>query len=227
MTVGGIKIEVIKKKIKNLHLYVLPPDGRVRVTAPKSVKDQVVKAFIVSKIDWIKKQQEKTREAPRAKEVDYVSGDVLNLWGISFYIEVRKSNSRSDVLIDGDRVYLHVREGSDRTQRETIINNWYREQMKYEIPTLLDKWQLVMGVNVSYWGIKNMKTRWGTCNFRDKRIWLNLQLAKKDIKFLEYVVVHELAHLIVNNHSKAFKDVLDKFLPNWRTVKGELNGKLS
>ncbi|MEI6602941.1 MAG: SprT family zinc-dependent metalloprotease [Clostridia bacterium] len=222
MMIAQMEIEIEKKKIKNLHLYVLPPDGRVRVTAPKSVSDAMIRAFVESKLAWIQVQQEKIQMRPRQAELQYVSGEQIPLWGKWFSIEVRTAQNKQDVIVDGDTVFLHARAESTLAQREALIHQWYREQMQYEIEPLLEKWQPRMGVMAESWGIKNMKTRWGTCNFRDRRIWLNLQLAKKDLLCLEYVVVHELAHLIVSNHSKEFKDVLSRFLPGWKDIKKTL-----
>jgi len=222
MKIAQMEIEVEKKKIKNLHLYVLPPDGKVRVTAPKSVSDATIRVFVESKLAWIDAQQQKIQMRPRQAELQYVSGEQIPLWGKWFTLVVQPAQGKQDVLMDGDSVFLHTRPETNRAQREALILQWYREQMTYEIVPLLEKWQTRMGVQTTAWGIKNMKTRWGTCNFRDRRIWLNLQLAKKDLICLEYVVVHELAHLIVSNHSKEFKDVLSRFLPGWKDIKKTL-----
>ena len=224
MMINNIEIEVQKKKIKNLHLYVLPPLGRVRVSAPQNMNEDAIRMFVITNISWIKQQQEKFNNQPRQSEREYISGESVYLWGNRYRLEVVYSNTRNDVQIRGERLLLQVREVSTTQQRANILNAWYREHIKKEIPPLIEKWQNVIPVVINDWGVKNMKTRWGTCNVKDKRIWLNLQLAKKHPPCLEYVVVHELVHLLEKKHNKDFVTYMDKFLPDWRTTKDELNG---
>jgi len=226
MWVKGIEIELERKKIKNMHLYVLPPDGRVKVTAPKSMKEAMIQGFVEDKLPWIQKQQLKISSRPQNLPLEYVSGEEILLWGIPFQLEIVQNCKKNDVLIDGKTVYLHVTVKENPPNFEAVLNNWYREQLNYEIPDLILKWESILGVSVREWGIKNMKTRWGTCNYKEHRIWFNLQLAKKDPKCLEYVVLHELAHLLVSNHSKSFKDILDRHMPEWKLIKKEMNGLL-
>lgn len=224
LIISGIEIEVHKKKIKNLHLSVLPPQGRVRVSAPQSMNDEAIRLFVTTKIPWIRKQQEKFKNQARQSERQYVSGESVFLWGRRYRLEVVYSNTRNDVQIKGDQLLFQVREKSTTRQRENLMNAWYRDNLKREIPLLLNKWQKIIGVTALDWGVKNMKTRWGTCNVKARRIWLNLQLAKKHPQCLEYVVVHELVHLLERNHGRAFVAYMDRFLPNWRITKDELNG---
>jgi predicted metal-dependent hydrolase len=224
LRINNIEIEVQKKNIKNLHLAVLPPLGRVRVSAPQNMNEDAIRMFVITKISWIKKQQEKFKNQLRQSEREYVSGESVYLWGKRYRMEVVYSNIRNDIQLKGDKLILQVREASTTDQRENILNAWYREHIKREIPPLLEKWQKIIGVAIADWGVKNMKTRWGTCNVKDRRMWLNLQLAKKHPQCLEYVVVHELVHLLEKNHNKAFVAYMDKFLPDWRTTKDELNG---
>lgn len=221
---SNIEIEIQKKNIKNLHLAVLPPLGRVRVSAPENMNEDAIRMFIITKITWIKKQQEKFKNQPRQSEREYVSGESVYLWGKRYRLEVVYSNRCNDVQTKGERLLLQVREASTTEQRANILNAWYREHLKREIPPLLEKWQKVIGVTIDDWGIKNMKTRWGTCNVKARRVWLNLQLAKKHSPCLEYVVVHELVHMLEEKHNKAFVVYMDQFLPAWRTIKDELNG---
>lgn len=223
LTINNIEVEIQKKNIKNLHLSVLPPLGRVRVSAPNSMNDEAIRVFIITKIGWIKKQQEKYKNQPRQCERAYVSGESVYFWGKRYRLDVVHSNVCNDVRIKGDKLIFQVREASTTEQRANVLNAWYRESIKKEIPKLLEKWQNVIGVTANAWGVKNMKTRWGTCNVKDKRIWFNLQLAKKYAECLEYVIVHELVHLLEENHNKIFIGYMDKFLPNWRIIKDELN----
>lgn len=223
MIVYNVKIDVIKKDIKNMHLSVLPPMGKVRISAPRNTSDEAIRLFAVAKIAWIKKQVEKFESQPRQSEREYVSGESHYLWGRRYRLAIRHTNRANNIELKGKKLILTVREKSTQQQRERVMNEWYRNELKDKIPSLIEKWEQIIGVKVDSWGVKNMKTRWGTCNRKDKRIWLNLQLAKKPIKCLEYIVIHELVHLLEKNHNTAFVDYMDKFLPNWRVIKDELN----
>lgn len=223
LIIEGIEIEVQKKKIKNIYLRVTAPQGRVQVSVPKNMKDEAVKMFVISKISWVKKHQDKYKNQTKECKCEYTSGESVYLWGRKYILEVVYSNRNNDIKIYRDRLILQVRESSTTKQREKVLNEWYRENIKVAIPKLLEKWQKIIGVTAREWSVKNMKTRWGTCNVRDKRIWLNLQLSKKQPKCLEYVVVHELVHLLEKSHNSIFTGYMDKFLPNWRTIKKELN----
>jgi predicted metal-dependent hydrolase len=223
LIINNIEIEIQKKKIKNLHLSVLPPKGRVRVSAPENMNEDAIRMFVITKISWIKKQQERFINQPRQSEREYVSGESVYLWGKRYRMEVVYSNICNDVQLKGNKLIFQVREASTIEQRANVLNEWYRERLKSEIPALIEKWENIIGVEVSDFGVKNMKTRWGTCNAEDKRIWINLQLAKKPPQCLEYVIVHELVHLIEKKHNKNFLSHMDKLLPNWRVIKDELN----
>lgn len=223
LKVSGVEIEVLKKNIKNMHLSVLPPTGKVRISAPIKASDEVINLFAISKIAWIKKQIEKYEKQPRQSEREYVSGESHYLWGRRYKLEIRYTKTANNVEIKANKLILTVRENSSQLQRETIMNEWYRSQLKAKLPPLIEKWEKVIGVKSNSVEIKNMLTRWGTCNVKDKRIWINLQLAKKPVNCLEYIVVHELVHLLEKNHTTLFVDHMDKFLPNWRVIKDELN----
>ncbi|WP_097027670.1 M48 family metallopeptidase [Clostridium peptidivorans] len=223
LIIDDIEIQVQKKKIKNIYLRVKAPQGGVQVSAPKNMNDEAIKMFVISKISWIKKHQEKYKNQPKQCKREYVSGESVYVFGGKYALELVYSNRCNDVKINGDKLILQVRERSTIERRANVLNEWYRENIKREIPKLLEKWQKIIGVTAEEWGVKNMKTRWGTCNVRDKRIWLNLQLAKKHPKCLEYVVVHELVHLLEKSHNNIFIGYMDKFLPNWRKIKKELN----
>ncbi|WP_291627817.1 M48 family metallopeptidase [Clostridium sp.] len=225
MIVNGIEIEVSKKHIKNIHLGVYPPDGRVRVAAPENTTDESIRLLIVSKLRWIKKQQEKFASQERQSKREYVSGESYYLWGERFNLRVvERENAYSKVKIENKRyITLYVKYGTPIEKREEIITEWYRKQIKEVIPKLISKWEPILGVEVKEWGVKKMNTKWGTCNSEAKRIWLNLYLAKRPYRCLEYVVVHEMTHLLEKTHSNRFKELLDNNYPNWRTVRDELN----
>lgn len=222
MVVSDIEIEVNKKRIKNIHLSVLPPHGKVRVSAPIYIKDEIIKIFVITKIGWIKKQVEKFENQPRQTEREYVSGESHYLWGRRYRMELRH-NYKNSVEIKGAKLILTVREASTTQQREKVMTEWYREQLKEKLPELVEKWEEIIGVRAEEIRVKNMLTKWGSCNIKEKRLWINLQLAKKPIKCLEYVVVHELTHLLEKSHNAVFVEYMDQYLPGWRVTKDELN----
>ena len=211
--ISGIEIEVQKKNIKNLHMVVAPPDGKVRVSAPMHLSDDSIKMFVRTKLGWIKTQQEKFEKQPRQSEREYVSGETL-------YEYSYKGNS---LVLSGNEAILTVRKESTASQRETFVNEWYRTLLKEKIEIYLPKWENITGLHCDSWQTKYMTTRWGTCNTNTRKIWLNLQLAKKPIECLEYVILHELAHLKVRNHSKEFVAIMDQYMPYWKDTKKLLN----
>jgi predicted metal-dependent hydrolase len=221
--ISGIQIEIQKKDIKNLHLSVLPPDGKVRISAPMHLSDESMTMFVRTKIGWIKKQQEKFERQPRQSEREYISGETLYVFGQQYFLRVEYSYKGNSLVLSGNDAILTVRKESTAKQRENFVNEWYREQLKAEIAQLLPKWEKVTGLKCSSWQTKYMTTRWGTCNTQTKKIWLNLQLAKKPIECLEYVILHELAHTQVKNHGVDFVAIMDKYMPYWRDIKKTLN----
>lgn len=225
MIVSGMEIEVTKKDIKNIHLGVYPPDGRVRVAAPKNTTDENIRLLIVSKLRWIKKQKEKFASQERQSKREYVSGESYYLWGERFNLRVvERDNAYSKVQIENKKyITLYVKHGTEAAKREEVITEWYRKQIKEQIPKLISKWEPILGVEVKAWGVKKMSTKWGTCNNEAGRIWLNLNLAKRPHRCLEYVVVHEMTHLLERTHSDRFKELMDTNYPNWKSVRDELN----
>lgn len=224
LTVGNLLIDVVKKDIKNLHLSVHPPDGRVRIASPLKVDDETIRLFAISKLGWIKKKQAKFQAQPRQTPREYVSGESHYYKGDRYLLNVIYHSSPPKVVIrNKTHIDLYVREGSTPQQREKVLTEWYRQQLKSELPHLIARWQQIVGVKIDDWGVKKMKTRWGTCNIQAKRIWLNLELIKKPHHCLEYVVVHELVHLLKRHHGDRFKAYMSKFMPNWNFYKKELN----
>ena len=223
IVVSNISVEVIRKNIKNMHLSVLPPDGRVRVSAPTQLTDEAITMFVRRKLGWIKKQQEKFQQQPRQSERQYVSGETLYVWGKQYFLQVEYSYKGNVLTLSGDKAILTVRKESSPTQRESFVNEWYRNLLKQEVAKYLPKWEKTTGLYCSSWQSKYMTTKWGTCNPTSKKIWLNLQLAKKPIECLEYVILHELAHLKVHNHGPEFTAILDQYMPYWREHKRRLN----
>lgn len=221
--VNNLEIELEKKKIKNMYLRILPPDGTIRISAPVRMSEEEILKFVISKLDWIKKQQEKTRKIPAPEDVRYESGDLIWLWGKKYRLNIKEGRHRNRVELEEDKVFLYTKPDSSKEQREKILNVWYKEELLKVIPALIIIWEKRIGVSADSCYIQNMKTRWGTCNTQKHRICLNLQLAKKPPQCLEYVVVHELTHLLERSHNHIFKGYMDRFLPEWREIKKELN----
>ncbi len=226
LVINDMEIQLTKKNIKNLHLSVHPPNGSVRVSAPSQMKDEAIRLFVISKLPWIKKQRTKFVQQERRPEREFVSGESHYFLGKRYLLNVIYTNKRKQDVVIGNKTYmdLYVRKGSTKEQRAKVMKEWYRRQLKALIPPLIEKWEKIMNVKVLDWGVRQMKTRWGSCNTRAKRIWVNLELAKKNPTCLEYIVVHEMVHLLERLHNERFISYMDKFLPNWRSIKAELNG---
>ena len=224
LVISNISIDVYKKNIKNMHLYVKPPNGRVTVSAPQSMSDEAIERFVRTKVSWIKRQIEKFDNQPRHSKRKYVSGETLYVWGKQYYLQI-EHGGRNSLLLSGDKVILTVRENSATAQREKFIREWYRKQLKEEITCLLPKWEKIIGLKCNSWQIKYMTTRWGTCKPKAKKICLNLQLAKKTHECLEYIILHELIHLLEKHHNERFYSLLDKYMPMWREIRSTLNNQ--
>ena len=222
LVISDIPIEVNKKNIKNMHLYVKPPNGKVSVSAPLSMSDEAIERFVRTKFNWIRNQISKFDNQQRQSEREYVSGETFYVWGKRYYLQIEYGNKNSLVLTR-DRAVLTVRKESTAEQREAYVREWYREQLKADITRLLPKWEKITGLKASSWQTKYMTTRWGTCNSKTGKLWFNLQLAKKTPECLEYVILHELCHLEEKNHSDRFVSLMDKYMPMWREVKATLN----
>ncbi len=224
IVVRGIPVELLRKDIKNLHLGVYPPNGRVRVAAPVRLNTEAVRLAIVSRLGWIRKKQKTFEGQTRQSKREMITGESHYFQGRRFRLDVKEYKGRARVrLRNNTTMELRVRPGTGRDKREEILNRWYRQQLRDQIPVLIARWEPEMGVRVAEWGIKKMKTLWGSCNPRARRIWLNLELAKKPPECLEYILVHEMVHLLERHHNDRFKELLDKFLPTWRLNLNELN----
>lgn len=214
----------MRKPIKNLHLSVHPPEGRVRVSAPQRIDDEAVRLAVVSRLPWIRRYQKAFAEQPRQSRREMVSGESHYFLGRRYRLRVTEHSGSGQVTRNGNsELTMRVRAGTGREKREQLLNDWYRRYMKEVTPDLIAKWQPVIGVQVADWGIKKMKTRWGSCNTQDRRVWLNLDLAKKPPQCLEYVLVHEMVHLLERHHNERFKSLMDRFMPQWRMYSEELN----
>ena len=224
ITVGGLHVDVVRKLIKNLHLGVYPPNGRVRVAAPVGLSDEAVRLAVVTRMGWIKRQQARFEAQPRQTERSYVSGETHFFLGHRYRLTLIEGAQAGRVCVRNSRTLeLHVRSGSDQATRQRVFQDWYRRELRTRASTLIAKWTVAFGIDHPQWGIKRMKTKWGTCSIEAKRVWLNLELVKKPQQCLEYVIVHELAHFFERNHSDRFVALLDQKLPQWRLIRDELN----
>ncbi|MEQ8523707.1 SprT family zinc-dependent metalloprotease [Gracilimonas sp.] len=223
--VSGLKIDVIRKNVKNLNLRVYPAEHRVRISVPRRIPDSEVARFIEDKLPWIRKHLANYRKRPKSEPKKFITGESHSVWGQKLELVVVEKNKPPRVFVDDDKLNLYIRPGTDQKKRASVLKEWYRDELKQRIPELIGKWEPQMGVKVEEFGVKQMKTRWGTCNIRARRIWLNLELAKKRPELLEYVVVHEMVHLLERLHNKRFYGFMSRFLPNWKALKNELNGK--
>ena len=225
LVVANIDIEVIQKDIRNIHLSVHPPCGRVRLATPKNMNDESVRLFAISKLSWIKKQRKKFENQVRETPRDFVSGESHYFLGDRYLLNVIETKSKQRVEVANNKhLNLHVSKDSTREKREKIMIEWYRGELKKVIPGYIKKWEEIIKVEVADWNVRKMKTIWGSCHIQDRKIILNLELAKKNPRCIEYVVVHEMVHLLERNHNDKFKAYMDKFLLNWRAVKNEING---
>ena len=221
----NIEIIVIKKNVKNIHLTVHPPYGTVKLTVPKKMDDEAINRFAKLKLSWIKKQREKFKSQECIEPLKYNSGEIHYYFGEEYKLNVIETKGKQYAEIrDDECINLYVKPNSTVEKREKIMNEWYRNNLKTAIPELVNKWEKTIMVSVNECRIKSMKTRWGTCNIKDKRIWINLELSKKNPNCLEFIVVHEMTHLLERYHNKNFYGYMDKFFPEWRTVQKELNG---
>lgn len=223
ITVGGVAVDVVRKDIKNLHLGVYPPTGRVRIAAPLALSDEAIRLAVVEKLGWIKRQRSSFKKQPRQSRREMVNGESHYFLGRRYRLRVHEQEGPAHVTIRGLRMLdLFVRPGATAEKRLEVLQEWYRAELKQMVLPLLEKWQRAIGVRVSAWTIKKMKTKWGSCTVDAGRIWLNLELAKKPARCVEYIIVHELVHLIERNHGDRFTELMNRHLPDWPRRRMEL-----
>ena len=222
--VAGTQVELVRKRVKNLHIGVYPPSGRVRVAAPLHFDDDALRMAIISRLPWIRRKRAEFQHQERQSQREFVSGESHYFEGRRYRLHVVEHDGQQRIsLPNRTTMELRVRPGTGREKREEILERWYRQQLRGQIPALLEKWEPNLGVQASEVRIKKMKTRWGTCNSEVGRIWLNLELAKKPLVCTEYIIVHELAHLIERSHNERFRDLMDHSLPQWNLYRDQLN----
>jgi predicted metal-dependent hydrolase len=223
LQLGEIAVEVVLKDIKNIHLSVYPPAGKVRISAPSRMTLDTIRVFAISKLSWIKQQQEKLRGQERETPREYLDRESHFVWGKRYLLKVIECDEAPSIELKHNRMLLRLRSGTSGNKKQAVVEAWYRKQMKEAGPPLIAKWEPVIGVKVEKFFVQKMKTKWGSCNSASRSIRLNTDLAKKPSQCLEYIVVHEMVHLVVRHHNHQFSSVMDKCLPGWRLLRQMLN----
>lgn len=222
--IRGISVEVARKDIKNFHVSVHPPNGRVRVSAPLYFDDETIRMAVISRLGWIRRKQAAFIKQDRQSRREFVTGESHYFAGRRYRLDVVEQDYPPKVwLPNNTKITLRVRPGSDRNTRESVLYRWYRQNLRSQLPALLEQWEPKLGVSVNEVRIKKMKTLWGSCNIEAKRIWLNLELAKKPESCLVYILVHEMVHLLERAHNARFRELMDAYLPQWRAYRDALN----
>ena len=220
---GDISVEVIKKDIRNVHLSVYPPAGRVRISAPLRMDKETIRVFAIAKLGWIKKQQKKLREQERESEREYLNRESHYVWGKRYLLRVVEKEAPPSVQIKHSVLVLSVRPGATEVKKKEVLERWYREQIRELAPRLIAKWERIIGVKVQDFYVQRMKTKWGSCSASAGTIRLNSELAKKPRECLEYIVVHEMVHLLERTHNRRFVSLMDQFMPRWQSRRDLLN----
>lgn len=223
ITLGEIVADVVLKDIKNVHLSVYPPNGHVRISAPERMSIDSIRAYAVSKLTWIKQQRIKLQSQERITPRDYVDGESHYVWGKRYLLKVIESDQTPHVSLRARHLCLFVRPGADKEHREAVLEGWLRQRLKDAIPDLIAKWEPRLGVRVQSFFVQRMKTKWGSCNHKKGNIRLNTELAKKPLECLEYIVVHEMVHLLEPSHNERFLALMTHHLPKWKFYRDELN----
>lgn len=222
LDLGDMTVEVILKNIKNIHLSVHPPLGQVRISAPRRIDLDALRVFAISKLDWIRRQQRRLREQARETPRDDLDRESHFVWGQRCLLAIEESKA-AGVELQHQRLVLRVRPGADAARRKAIMAAWYREQLRQAVPPLIARWEPLLGVRVKEFSIRRMKTRWGSCTPKTGRIRINAELTKKPPECLEYLIVHEMVHLLESSHNARFVALMDQFLPDWRQRRDLLN----
>lgn len=218
-----ISVTVTRKHVKNVHLSVHPPHGAVTLVAPIDTRLEVARAYVITKLSWIRQQQAQLQAQPRETPRQFVTRESHYVWGKRYLLTVVEHDHKPAVTMDHRRITLSVRHGSDHAQREATMHDWHKQLLHAAVPPIIQKWEGLLNVSVTKYFVQRMKTRWGSCNPQAGHIRLNTELVKKPKDLLEYVIVHELAHLIEANHSDRFVALLDAHIPSWRDSRAELN----
>ncbi|WP_028388578.1 M48 family metallopeptidase [Legionella fairfieldensis] len=222
LEIDGILIEILRKPIKNIHLRIYPPHGEIKMSVPCQLSWDLIHKQLETKREWIHAQRARLKEQVPVPPLLFATGETILFLGTNHALTVHETKNREKILLVDKTIHCFIHSQSTIVKKQQLLQNWYRQQMKAFLPSLIAKWESIIGVKVNSWGIKTMKTRWGSCNTDKKRIWLNLNLIKKPLACLEYVLVHELVHLLEAGHNKRFYNFMDQFLPAWQENKRQL-----
>jgi predicted metal-dependent hydrolase len=222
--ISDFTIDVVRKNIKNMHLAVYPPTGRIRIAAPLNIDDDAVKLFAISKLAWIKRNQRNFKQQDRQSARSYIQRESHYFQGRRYLLRVTEHDAPPFVEIKSKTyIDLYIRPETTIAKRNEIMNEWYRTELKKQIPEIIKTWETKLDLEIDDWQVKLMKTKWGSCNIEKRKIWLNLELAKKPIYCLEYIIVHEMLHLLERHHNDIFLNYMNTYLPKWKQIKSELN----
>lgn len=224
LVISDTTIEIIRKDIKNIHLAVYPPSGRVRIAAPLRIQRDAIRLFAIAKLPWIRRHQRRFAAQERISPREYRERESHYFQGSRYLLHIHEHEGPGRVEVrNKTSLDLFIHRGSSPAEKHRVMNEWYRSKLKQLVPDLLAHWQQKSGISVGEWRIRQMRTKWGSCNIEKRRIWLNLELAKKPVHCVEYVLVHEMVHLLERHHNDRFRATMDRLLPNWRQLKAELN----
>lgn len=223
LVIGDLSIDVFFKDIKNVHLSVHPPTGKIRMSSPLRYDLDTLRVYAISKLGWINKQRTKIQSQEREAPREFSERESHYYLGKRYLLKIIEHSSAPRVEVKHDKIELYIKKNLPASKRQSVLNEWYRERLKELVPKFIRKWEKILKVQVNEFGIKKMKTRWGTCNQKEQRIWINLELAKKPVQCLEYIIVHEMVHLLERTHNEIFITYMNKFMPQWSNYKEELN----
>jgi predicted metal-dependent hydrolase len=219
-----MELDVVRKDIKHMHLAVYPPNGRIRISVPEHTSEEKIRLFVISKMGWIRKNREEINAQERIPKRKFVPHESHYFRGHRFLLRVKETQGKGYVKRAGQKYLdLYVKLNASQEYKQSIMEDWYRDQMRQVVPDMITEWEAKLGVQVRFWGIRKMKTKWGSCNTDTGRIWLNLELAKKPHRSLEYILVHEMVHLIERHHNETFRRLMEQHIPDWKDRKKELN----
>jgi len=223
LQLGEIAVDVVKKDIRNVHLSVYPPTGKVRISAPLRMDLDTIRLFAIARLGWIRRQQKKVNAQERETPREYLDRESHYLWGKRYLLKLVEKDAAPSVELEHSHIVLQVRPGSGEEKKQGVLDEWYRGQLKEAVPAVVAKWEPLMGVKVRRFFVQRMKTKWGSCSHAAATIRLNTELAKKPPECLEYVVVHEMAHLLEPTHNSRFTALMDQFVPGWQVRRETLN----
>lgn len=224
IVISGIRMDLIRKDIRNIHLAVYPPNGRVRIAAPIRTNVNTVKAYVVSKLGWIKKNIRAYKDQERQTSREYIYRESHYFQGYKCLLNIIENDAPPKVVFRNKKnIDLYIKPFTPISKRQKVMNKWYREEIKKLIPEIVENWEKRIGITINEWRVKSMKTKWGSCNIHERRIWINLELAKKPVYLLEYIIVHEMVHLLERKHNEIFLSYMNQYMPDWEKRKKELN----